>query len=244
MSELTLTQLKILVERAVRPVRASSGRKRKMREELLAHVNAVFDEEAKLGDEKAALEQVAARFGTPADLAQRLQESVAVGDRIPWLVEQLVGFPARESMLRRAARHAFLVGGMCTVFSVITILVDSNRSQWLTAARAPALFVGITLGFLNFGGTLITGAMRQALDGPRGPSWPLVSLVAAAAGLFIPATTFLFCLAFSGDVGPTFWHVLPSAPLGVLAPLALALVVRMSHSEFRYDQEWAGLKID
>ena len=41
MNESTLTQLKIIVERAVRPVRASISRKRKMREELLAHVSGV-----------------------------------------------------------------------------------------------------------------------------------------------------------------------------------------------------------
>ena len=45
MNESTLTQLKIIVERAVRPVRASTSRKRKMREELLAHVSGVFEEE-------------------------------------------------------------------------------------------------------------------------------------------------------------------------------------------------------
>ena len=45
MNESTLTRLKILVERAVRPVRASMCHKLKMREELLAHVRAVFEEE-------------------------------------------------------------------------------------------------------------------------------------------------------------------------------------------------------
>ena len=60
MNESTLTQLKILVERAVRPVRASTARKRKMREELLAHVVGVFEEEAaRLGGEEAALERTA-----------------------------------------------------------------------------------------------------------------------------------------------------------------------------------------
>ena len=60
MNESTLTQLKILVERAVRPVRASMSCKLKMREELLAHINAVFDEEAaRLHDEQAVLERTA-----------------------------------------------------------------------------------------------------------------------------------------------------------------------------------------
>ena len=53
MNESILTQLKVIVERAVRPVRASTSRKRKMREELLAHVGGVFEEEcARLGDDE------------------------------------------------------------------------------------------------------------------------------------------------------------------------------------------------
>jgi hypothetical protein len=60
MNESILTQLKVIVERAVRPVRASTSRKRKMREELLAHVVGVFEEEcARLGDDRAALERTA-----------------------------------------------------------------------------------------------------------------------------------------------------------------------------------------
>src|SRR5262249_20820162 len=50
MNEFIQIQLKILVERTVRSVRATIGRKRKMREELMAHLTAVFAEETKLGD--------------------------------------------------------------------------------------------------------------------------------------------------------------------------------------------------
>ena len=55
MNENTLIQLKTLVERAVRPVRAGTSCKRRMREELLAHVSGVFEEEfSALGDEQAS----------------------------------------------------------------------------------------------------------------------------------------------------------------------------------------------
>src|SRR5580704_13914544 len=80
MNESTLTQLKIIVERAVRPVRASTSRKRKMREELLAHVCDVYDEEAKLGDEQTALARTQERFGQAAELTGQLQASVPRGD--------------------------------------------------------------------------------------------------------------------------------------------------------------------
>ena len=72
MSEEILTKLMVLVERAVRPVRASAARRRQMREELLAHVTAVFTEEVeKSGDEGSALERTKQRFGNPAELSTR-----------------------------------------------------------------------------------------------------------------------------------------------------------------------------
>src|SRR5882672_4711560 len=105
MNENTLIQLKVIVERAVRPVRASTSRKRKMREELLAHVSGVFEQElAQLGDERMALERTTQRFGTSADVTIQLQESVPASDGI-WRC-----FDAQpdESVLRGALRFAWI----------------------------------------------------------------------------------------------------------------------------------------
>jgi hypothetical protein len=109
MNESTLTQLKILVERAVRPVRASTSYKCKVREELLAHVSAVFEQEASsLGDEQAALERAEQRFGNPAELTGQLQESVPASYRLAWFLEHFfVG--TGVSTLRLALRYALLI---------------------------------------------------------------------------------------------------------------------------------------
>jgi hypothetical protein len=81
------TQLKIIVERAVRHVQASFARKRKMREELLAHVSGVFEEElAKLGDERTALQRTAQRFGKPTEVREQLQAAIPAGDVIDRLL--------------------------------------------------------------------------------------------------------------------------------------------------------------
>jgi hypothetical protein len=45
MNDTTLTPLKVVVERAVRPVRAGARRKDRMREELLAHLVCIYDQE-------------------------------------------------------------------------------------------------------------------------------------------------------------------------------------------------------
>jgi hypothetical protein len=83
MNESTLIPLKIMVERTVRPVLASSSRKRKIREEILAHVSEVFEEEkAILGEDEAALDRTAQRFGSAFELTRQLQDSVPRGDAI------------------------------------------------------------------------------------------------------------------------------------------------------------------
>ena len=76
MNDETLRELKIVIERAVRPVRASMARRRKMREELLAHLVSIFEEEASHGDEQAALERTQERFGDPRELSRQLQQTV------------------------------------------------------------------------------------------------------------------------------------------------------------------------
>ena len=83
MNDSTLMQLKVVVERSVRPVRATLNRKRRMREELLAHVCDVFDQElARLGDAPAALARTQERFGQATELTEQLQASVPRSD---WL---------------------------------------------------------------------------------------------------------------------------------------------------------------
>ena len=66
MNDAVMMHLTTLMERAVAPVGASDVCKRTMRDELLAQLITVFDEEfARLGKVQAALERTAQRFGDP-----------------------------------------------------------------------------------------------------------------------------------------------------------------------------------
>lgn len=72
----TLALMKI-VERAVRPVRANTIRKLKIRDELLAHLTAIYDEElTRLDDPALAVAAAAKRFGDPTELTDELQQTV------------------------------------------------------------------------------------------------------------------------------------------------------------------------
>jgi hypothetical protein len=71
------------VERAVRPVRARRARKLVMREELFAHLTAIYSEERmRQPDDQAAVTAALARFGQPAALTAELNTSVGLVDRV------------------------------------------------------------------------------------------------------------------------------------------------------------------
>jgi hypothetical protein len=245
MNESTLTRLKILVERAVRPVQASAARKRKMREELLAHVVGVFEEEARLGDEQAALARTEERFGQAAELTVQLQASVPQSDRVERFFENLFG-GSGESALRLATRFAVAFGALTSVMLGIMILICILRgqgSEWLTVARVPSLLAPVWTAFISFCGTLLIHGMWQALYGPAGRSWLRAGLVAVAAWLLVPVSSFALCLAVMADIQKSLWEVVPLLPYGLMAPVVLVAVTYLVRSEFRDDREWTRLDI-
>jgi ATP-dependent Clp protease ATP-binding subunit ClpC len=120
-----LRQMQI-VERAVRPVRASAKRKRRMREELLTHLSAICEQEQQAAsiDVLAALDAAARRFGNPAELARELQASVPRSERIDAWIEYWLGWRAPESVLRMLLRTSLLSFCLLAAFGVIALLAS------------------------------------------------------------------------------------------------------------------------
>jgi len=106
----------IQVERAVQPGGVNERRKDRMREELLAHVTYIYEEElVRRGDARAALQAALERFGDPAQLTRALQESVSLGRRLEARVEGWFAWRAPES----AARYTFRLGLLLFAVSVV-----------------------------------------------------------------------------------------------------------------------------
>src|SRR5262249_56512234 len=73
--KIRLSMMKI-VERAVRPIKATIKYKRKVREELLGHLSATYEEEvSRDGQPFAALNRAADRFGDPGRLSRELEQT-------------------------------------------------------------------------------------------------------------------------------------------------------------------------
>jgi hypothetical protein len=234
MSQSTLTRLKVLVERAVRPVQASTPRKHKMREELLAHVSAVFEEEAaRLGEEQLALERTAQRFGNPADLAGQLQESVPASDRWARALEYVfVGTGA--STLRLAFRYA-LFSLLPAAILLTAFFAQGRMAEWPVVVAWPVFACACVF---------LVDRLRDALFGPGGRSWRKAALVAVASWFLIPGATFALCLTFSGDWRSSLTDVLPLIPAALLTPAALISPACLFAVDARAQREWASLSID
>jgi hypothetical protein len=87
MNDAVFHDLEAHVRRAVGPVPAGRGRRQQMREELLAHLLAVYDEEfARLRDEWAAAAEAKRRLGESEGLRCELQASVPLLERTFFLL--------------------------------------------------------------------------------------------------------------------------------------------------------------
>ena len=128
MNESTLTRLKIVVERAVRPARASvCPVAARCVEELLAHVIGVFEEEfSRLDDEHTALERTALRFGNPAEVTSQLQESIPARDGLSRFFEGRPG----ESMNWGVLRFVSGLGAVCLVVFGAVLFAAEDRGSW------------------------------------------------------------------------------------------------------------------
>lgn len=232
-SEANLTQLRIIVERAVRPVRASTLRKRAMREELLSHVRGAFEEEsARLGDERAALERTALRFGDPAEVTSQLQESVPFGDRIRRFWEGRPGEPAMRTGLRLAG----VTGTLAASSLVVALFTAGPLGAWPREAVMTCIFGVLALPVYLFGLTFLADWMGKALAGPAGRSWLKVALVAVGAWLFM----LLLAVALTWPTWPAKWDGLSvgliAVWLGVITSAFPYVLARSSTMRVR-DQE-------
>jgi ATP-dependent Clp protease ATP-binding subunit ClpC len=161
MFKIRLAQMR-MVERAVRTVRVSTARKRKMREELLAHLSAIYDQEhARLHDSGAALNQAAIRFGDPAELAREFERSITWNERVAYYFERWYGWRAPESatrfMLRVSANLFIALLPACAV----ELAADGGllRPALALLLFAPAIHFAVGLSYFK---------MRDALHGAFG----------------------------------------------------------------------------
>jgi ATP-dependent Clp protease ATP-binding subunit ClpC len=248
MKDETLIELRGVVERAVRPVRASVARKRKIREELLAHLISIFDEEfARHGDERGAADRAKRRFGDATELSAQIDNAIPRHDRFGAWMERIVLFRKGESPFAHGRRIACWAFGYFAVMNLPLppLLWLQGREAEIGRLELTFFTVGACLGSLSLVMTILGHGIRRALFPAagvrsywRGAACLLGSVVA------IPVCGFLVFLAATSDPLQAYafcrslwWSV-------VAAPLLLTAVVWLCVKEGKADVDWTGLAIE
>ncbi len=254
------------VERVVTPLRANPWRKDRIREELLTHLTALYEDEiprhAKLSQ---ALAAALDRFGDPAELTRNLQASVPHLERLLWYQ-----FPGHTWTERRptetAVAHIFRIAryaaAWLVIFNVVTIVGVAAIVQFVNrrpTPERPPLINGVAFLILNtflvwivhivllpLCGELIrreVALYRAACDRRRRARhagiFALGLLLATAAGTIVVAVfigIFEPLLRFSLVTDRQFWLVIASA-----ATVTLVLTIIQSWQQARTERQFEKL---
>jgi hypothetical protein len=250
------SQFRELVERVAGPVWAGESRKDRMREELLAHLEASFEEErGHLGDDGAAARRAIERLGDPAALTRSFQDSVPWFERI--LYTRLIP-PSRrgvwwrrrydETLLKHAVRVTIGMTALGVVGDLIGLLMaatlGAHRLDWrVILVWGPAALLVCAAGcFLS--PFLCEGMIRALQDGPS--RWYRSAKVAALSSLMVIALmlTFVVIVSIGAPQGQVFQRsdwLRVVLPIALLAPIILVMAALDTISWRRRRDGWENV---
>lgn len=252
MNDSTLLQLKVTVERVVRPAQAPLKQKKKMREELLGHLTGVFEDElSRSGNEQDALIQAEMRFGDPAELAKNFEKSFLLKDRVELFVERLIAPRTEESIVQRASRYGLMIFALDAFLNIALCLIIFpliGKTAQIGISSYILLLVAIAIGWTMFISTLVTLGLGRRLFGTSTRSY-LRGVILIIASCLVPVMVPLIIVAGTSPFAagewklatPTLWGIVP---MTILYPLLLVALAKAFSNEAKYREEWAQLAID
>lgn len=238
------------VDRVVRPVRAGPARKGRMRQELLAHLTAVYDEErGRLGDGHLAVYQALRRFGDPAELTRELQAAVPRLERVMcspipglgWMAPvglgQVLFVPPGRSSLRADARLAGIFTAVFVCLLLVPVLLQGDPFAGEPGTWGGVGCLGLIAGHTFVSTLLCLGFCRAAAGSLR-----LKSMFRAAcygAGVLLSGLALVAGLSVVQAENP-LWQFLLGSPAklfgaavtGSVFLLIAAVVIRVAAKEW------------
>ena len=254
-----MRELMVHVERAVRAVHASPARKRRMRQELLAHLTGLVEEEkARGGDEQEALARALQRFGDPAGLSRDLQACVPRLER--WLGGLANGFLRRpgETGLRHGARLAALGAaimfvGLNLLGNLLPLIRVAAGEKW-SDVRVGLAEPGVVAGYVFLSVLLCHGVYRELAGRPGAAS--LLRAAAYGMGAMLAGAALVAGSYVAQPENPLWEFILryPGNPLAsgtgasfacmpLAGALAAVLVARVKRAKARDHGDWSSLEI-
>lgn len=243
-------ELRKLVERVVRPVVALRVTKRKMREELLAHLTAVFGEElAATSDETSAVARTRTRFGELLATTAALQASVSARERFFAPCERYTQptWEPSDTLASLLGRQAAQIGVNLAVLFPLMLTLGILTGRGDAIAFTVRLSVGMSIVLPIFGSllTFLPINFGDAIFGPADKrSWRFILAYVVATLLILPAIAFFFNFVLTGNFAASVRHGLIGC---YVAPINLFLCLvagRLAYQESRGDRAWDLLNLD
>jgi hypothetical protein len=238
-----------IVERAVRPVRAGTPFKRRMREELMAHLSAIYDDELiRHKDPATALDEAARRFGDPAQLSGELQSALSWRESLSYFIERLVAYRAPESAAHfsmRMAMHTFVV--LTAILATVLLGIYLGFGAIEDVRTLARVFAAIVLTPLaQFVAWLSYIKMRDAVWGAFGSRKSVRRALAYAFAIAMVSD--LYCLSVAAVARWNIAVAIEAAGMGgligmVAAVFLLGLAYLRGPGEIR-DTQWALLELE
>jgi hypothetical protein len=239
-----------LVERAVRPVRAGTPRKRKMREELLAHLTAIYHEALEReSDPDDALSAAAERFGHPAALAREFDAALPRYERRNYYSERLFGWRAPETAAKWVARLSWYLFLFLALLFAIGLTAAAavgggfHVFEWRDLRGAIAYVALFPAGMAAAG--LLYFKIRDALFGlfNSRKSWATVLQMQLLMVAAITACGVAFVAFTEWSLDRAAQFLLPYAIAGTAAAIAALVAARIKGPTEYRDALWELLDL-
>ncbi|MBP88241.1 MAG: hypothetical protein CMJ64_16240 [Planctomycetaceae bacterium] len=252
-----MQDLRVHVEKAVRPVVADQGTKLRMREELYSHLLEVFEEERATGDdEAAAILRANDRLGDPAALTAELQ---ATASRVSWYEGAIDRIVHRQDeteighACRLASRYLLAIVPLIIVVVptvwIIQTLIGSTQKSFLDLV-SDSLWFGVPFGVFAtaqvFFFTIIAHRMLRQFDKP---SWRPRSIggvfgLCAVSTVFLLVSSFALFSILTGNPRATYELMMPKWLIASsLMPFVMTGFVLARRREIERLEPWSSLEI-
>lgn len=260
-----MKELRIQVERAVRPLRASEARKDRIREELYAHLCAAYEEELASGaDEPAAAAEAGAarraceRLGDPRELCAALQAAVPIVEaalftRVPILARLEEAARRRferrrgESVAQWAARVAvfffLLSGAIVFAFNPLLAALVQSEPDYAKVVACGFVIAALTTmnSFLLF--LLSGGIFYKGWGAPPRRAAARAALHGALMAGAVASSGLAFAVALRGQMSFDKFHMHALLGAALLAPFMMAFLSVAIAAERRRYHEWGCLDL-
>ena len=245
------------VERAVRPIPAGKKRKLQMREELLAHLTGIYQEElSQHPDETAALAAALARFGSPAETFAELARDVTWNQRFDHRLEQIavvlnywLGLRASDSILSYIGRAAASVAVMGLTLFVVLFGIFTLSGMTIDPVLLPLTIKLISHSVVSiFCFLLAAQSLYRAFYGPAQRRWLWVVMVCGCWTLVFTVLTQAMWLLMTEDIVGTLARTprfaLNSALFLLPSLYVTAWLARLAEKSNKPFEAWTKLELE